>query len=320
MATNKEKYALWAAQQVDMPLFMQAWWMDAVCAGKQWDVILVENALGEILGAMPYLLRSRLGVRYIVMPQQTQIGGIWVDSAISGNQWQVAEVCRQIVEQLDGLKLAYYYQHFPTHSYCVEPMRALGFSTKERVTYRVEELGDAEAMVARFSKNKKRQLQKAKDLIVDKSMTAEAFYRYHLSCLAEQKKAISYTREFFLVLERKLSRLGQCAILAIKDQQGNIHAAAFLVWDRKKMYYLIPCYSLAYGHSGAGALLVLEAMKLCREKHLTFDFEGSIVPSIAEHYRQFGSSPCTYYSVEKCYHPLFRLALWINSLRNLRYR
>ena len=86
------------------------------------------------------------------------------------------------------------------------------------------------------------------------------------------------------------------------------------------MYYLIPTYDPAFGDSGAGALLVLEAIKSAREKKVQFDFEGSMEKGTAEHYRQFGSIPVTYYSVEKTYKPLFRIALWIQKLREWQYR
>ena len=86
------------------------------------------------------------------------------------------------------------------------------------------------------------------------------------------------------------------------------------------MYYLIPAYDPAFGESGAGALLALEAMKLAREKQVQFDFEGSMERGTAKHYKQFGSVPATYYSVEKYYKPIFRIAIWIQKLRELKFR
>ncbi len=313
--TNKERYTEWVAAQEYVPLFMQPWWMDAVCAGKQWDVLLAEDEAGKIIGAMPYLLRKRAWYKYIVMPQQTQIGGIWVTPEVTADKWKTAEVCRLIKEQIDQLGVAYYYQQFMPGSLCVNAMRALGFKTKERVTYRVDDLSNLDELIASFSKNKRRQLQKALSLHAEHAMDAEEFYRFHTRCLAARKRKIGYSREFLLVLERKARRLGQCRILSICNADGQVYAAAFLVWDKSYMYYLIPAYDPAFGDSGAGALLVLEAMKLAREKQVRFDFEGSMERGTAKHYKQFGSTPTTYYSVEKYYKPLFRIALWFQKIR-----
>ena len=48
--TNKERYIEWSAAQEYMPIFMQPWWMDAVCAGKEWDVLLVESQESRVEG------------------------------------------------------------------------------------------------------------------------------------------------------------------------------------------------------------------------------------------------------------------------------
>ena len=318
--TNKERYIEWAEQQEYIPIFMTPWWMDAVCAGKEWNVLLAEDEDGNILGVMPYLLRKRAWYKYIIMPQMSQIGGIWVNAATTADRWITAEVCRQISEQLDKMGLAYYYQQYLPGSLCVDAMRALGFKTHERVTYRVEDLSDLDKLIGSFSKNKRRQLQKALSLHADHSMSIEDFYRFHTHCLQTRKRRITYTREFLLVLERKARRLGQCEVLSVCNADGQPYAAAFLVWDKNYMYYLIPALDYAFNDSGAGALLALEAMKLAREKHVLFDFEGSVNRSVARHYKQFGTIPVTYFSVEKYYKPIFRLAIFFQRLREWRNR
>lgn len=313
--TPKERYTEWAYHQENLPIYLTPWWMDAVCAGKEWDVLLCEDKEGAILGAMPYLLRKRAWYKYIIMPQMTQTGGIWIDPSITADKWQIAEVCRHLKEQLDGMELAYYYQHFVPNSLCVEPMKALGFKVRERVTYRVDNLSNLDELIASFSKNKRRQLQKALSLHTESSMDGEQFYRFHTHCMKVRGKNISYPREFLLVLEKKAKRLLQCRFLSICNADGQTYAAAFLVWDKNYLYYLLPAMDNTYNDSGAGALLALEAMKLAREKHVRFDFEGSMNKGIAWHYKQFGSTPTPYYSVEKYYKPLFRILIWIQKLR-----
>lgn len=295
---------------------MTDWWLDAVCAGKQWDVLLSFNEKGEIQAALPYLLRKRAWMKYIIMPQQTQIGGIWVsDAVLADSENRVADICQDFARQLAEMGLSYYYQHYPIGSPAAEQMRVLGFKVKERITYRIEDLSNLDKVINAFSKNKKRQLQKALSLHADMKMNVEDFYRFHMRCLQEQGKQISYSREFLLVLERKTARLQQSQLLSICNADNEVLAAAFLIWDKHSMYYLIPCYDQKYKDSGAGALLVLEAIKLARQKGVSFDFEGSMIRGVANHYKQFGSTPTTYYSIEKYYHWWFRLAVFWNWLR-----
>ena len=319
--TNKEIYCDFCQNTPELPIFMQDWWLDAVCAGKQWDVLLSFNKNGEIQAAMPYLLRKRAWMKYIVMPQQTQIGGIWIsDVALPDNVDRLTEICQDFTRQLAELGLSYYYQHYPIGSNAIESMRTLGFKIKERITYRIEDLSNLDQVISAFSKNKKRQLQKALSLHAETNMNIEDFYRFHVRCLQEQGKQISYTREFLLVLERKTSRLQQSQIISIHNADNEILAAAFLVWDKNSMYYLIPCYDLKHKDSGASALLVLESIKLARKQGVVFDFEGSMIRGIANHYKQFGSTRTIYYSVEKYYKWYFWFANAYNWLRERRIR
>lgn len=318
--TNKERYTEWVAKQEYLPISMMPWWLDAVCAGKEWDVLFAEDEQKQIMGVMPYLLRKRAWFKYIIMPALSQSGGIWVAPEVTGDRWKTAEVCRQMKEKLDHMGLAYYYQQYIPGSLCVDALRGLGFKTKERVTYRVEDLSDLDQLVDSFSKNKRRQLQKASTLHAERTMEIEAFYRFHSRCMESRKRQLAYSREFLIVLERKARRLKQCEIISICNADGQPYAAAMLVWDKRYMYYLVPTYDPAFKDSGASALLVLEAMKLAREKQVHFDFEGSVERGIANHYKQFGSTPVTYFSVEKYYKPLFCIAIWIQKLREWKFR
>ena len=315
--SNKEAYIVFCEQIPSLPLFLQPWWLDAVTQtdGKIWDVLLAKDENGMTVGAMPYLLRERFGFKYILLPQMTQIGGIVVSPGVEGDKRKIATICRQIKEQLDGMGLAYYHQQFIPGSACVEAMCTLGFTTQAKVTYRVEDLSDIDAVIASFSKNKRRQLHKAKSLHIERGMDVNEFYRLHTEWLASRKRKIRYSNEFLAALEGKARQLQQCEILSVHNADGEPYAAVFLSWDKRYMYYLIPTYNPMYADSGAGALLVLEAMKLAREKHVQFDFEGSMDKGIANHYKQFGSIATTYYAVEKYYNSFFRVAFRIQELR-----
>ena len=330
--TKRELYRDFCQFTPQLPLFMQDWWMDAVCAGKHWDGLLCvktdegyrlsegADKVEDIVAVLPYLLRERMWMRYVLMPQMTQTGGVWLSESVREDAPAVKQVCTLFVDALQTLRLSYYYQHYPLGSIAPQSMQDLDFKLKKRVTYRIEDLSDLDSVINRFSKNKKRQLQKALSLHVDYDLNIEDFYRFHVDCLQQQGKAISYSREFLWVLERKTKRLNQGQVLAIRNADEQLLAAAFLVWDKHSMYYLIPCYSPLHKDSGASALLVLEAIKLSRKLGLAFDFEGSMIRGVAQHYKQFGSTATTYYSVEKYYHWWFWLANLYNRLRERNMR
>lgn len=270
----------------ERPIFLNAWWMDAVCTGKEWRYI----------ADMPCLVRRRFGMKYILMPQQTQIGGKYDGDT------------REIVSALKAEDLAYYCQHFPISSPLPEELAKQGFNIRKHITYRIEDLSDIESLQKTFSENKRRQIRKAANLHPT-SLTPEQFYAFHRQCLQAQGKQIAYSWDFFRTLYAACEAHQAGQILALQDASGQVHAAVFLVYDAQTCYYLIPCYAPAHKDSGAGARIVLESLRFASKHSQTFDFEGSMIPGVANHYAQFGSKPTFFYEVEKVYNPLFPLAL-----------
>lgn len=296
----KDIYCKWAETADGLPLFMRPWWMDAVCAGKEWDAVM----------HMPYLLRRRMGLRYVLMPQLTQIGGYYMDQTEVGN---AAQVAAEIDSHLRGLGLAYYYQRFPIDSPIPHELAKRGYTVRERVTYRIEDIQDMDAVRRGYSENKRRQLKKATDLVCDMDMEAEAFYRFHERCLKAQGKHISYTWPFFKGLYEACAQHDAGQVVRVSDKEGNTHAAAYVVYDQETCYFLIPAYDPQYGKSGAGSLLVDACIRFAREHSRVFDFEGSMIPGVANHYRQFGSVARTYCSVERMANPIFKILLKLND-------
>lgn len=318
--TNKELYAAFCNRHPDMPIMMQPWWMDAVCAGKQWDVMLVKQSEisakesdDEIVAAMPYLLRKRLWYKFIIMPQMTMFGGVWMNEELQESANKQKHLAKLISKRLSEMKIAYYEQNFTVGNPLPELLAKHRMKCLERVTYRIDDLSSIDEVEASFSKNKKRQLHKAEGLQVDYDMTAEEFYRFHTVCMSERKRKLTYSREFLLVLERKARRLGQSAFIRIRKGVQTV-AAAFVVWDKQFMYYLIPAYLPSAADTGASARLADEAIRLAKEKGLCFDFEGGNDDAgIANHYKQFGAQTVTYHSVTRLYRPSFVGLLLLNK-------
>lgn len=315
---NKEIYRRVCATYANIPLFMQHWWMEAVTWGKDWDVLLVCDTTGEPIAALPYLLRKRMGMKYVICPQHTQFSGVWTREDLSDIEQKQAY--DQLIAQLAELHLAYYYQQYPLHSEAPQYMKKMGFRIKQRWTYQIDNLNHLDSVIAKFSKNKKRQLQKALSLHADFSLTAEEFYSFHEYTLQERKKSIGYTREHFLQLYNAAVSQEKGQIIAIRNQEGTLLAAVFLVWDDTTTYFLIPTHSVTYAATGASALMVLESIKWAANHSKVFDFEGGMMRNIEQSYRQFGATKVHYYSVERYYKWIFRLALLYNTIRNRKKR
>ena len=113
--TNKEKYTIFCEQNDFVPIFSQPWWMDAVCIDGYWDVLLYEKN-EEILGALPYYVKKRWGISYITQPEFTQNNGVVIkypqNQKYEKKLSYEKEVMTALIEQLEGLSVAFYQQAF----------------------------------------------------------------------------------------------------------------------------------------------------------------------------------------------------------------
>ena len=307
--TNREKYTQLCTHG-DFPLHARAWWLEQSAHTNSWDVLLLEDKEGRIEAALPYVLSSRLGFRMMLMPRHTQYNYMYVAPTASPDIYcrmadTLAAKCRE--EHIGYVCMQGFYpqaflEALDRHQYCI----------KERVTYRIENIPGEEALLDSFSSNKRRQYKKASMLrLVDLSVAD--FYAFEQSCWSAQGNTIDYPLEWAQSVLGEAVKRGQGRLIAAQDTDGALLASFFMAWDNRYAYFLLPAYYPRTKQQGGMAWLTTQAMRIARSKGLGFDFEGSMIPSIASSYLQFGATPTTYHSIEKYYNPIFRIVIWLHQ-------
>ena len=299
---KKERYIELCAHET-LPLHAQAWWMEKSSIGKEWDAILIENSDQRTEAAMPYHLVHKFGLRAILMPIHTQYHYAYFSSCATEDTFT------HLVEAIEQECRTQHISWYQTQGFYPEPMISAfqkhGFSISKRITYRIATIPERSELPKLFSQNKRRQLRKANGMQLT-NLQADAFYAFHKECMSYRGKHIDYPEEWATAVLSEAVRRGEGVVIGAKNQEGILEAAMFLAWDNKWAYYLLPTYHPAHKDSGAMAWLTYEALCIARGKGLGFDFEGSMIPSIALSYKQFGGTPVTYYRIEKFYNPIMR--------------
>lgn len=315
--SNKELYReLCQTQGDNIPLFQQYWWMEAVCFGKRWEVALAYDEQGQIIGAMPFLLGQKLGMRYVLQPQLTQYNGPWFNYPQDCSEMERLDfekkVSDQLISQVQSYGVSYFYQHFSPAVTNWLPFYWSGFQQTTRYTYRLSDLSDLNAVFEGFNK-KKRQKQILRHdgrYQTTHSMTPAQFADFHAEYWRGKGKKDLLSKSFIeRVCQDAISR-GQGAILALTEQESSdIIYARFIVWDSNCTYSLMSAHGRNETDNGINELLVWRAIQEAATHSKAFDFEGSMDPGIEYFYRLFGSNQTPYFAVSKCYNPLFKLLL-----------
>ena len=311
---KKNRYRKLCDEKQDIPLFMQAWWMDAICIKQNWDVLFYKKN-DKIIAVLVYYIVEKYGFKLIIQPQLTQSNGIWIEYPDNQSSYEIIsfekEIMSNLIEQLNKLRFSYYDQNFQPKITNWLPFFWKGFSQTTRYTYQIKDISDVEKCYQQFSYAKKKQISKAKkNLKTDLILSGELFYKELQQNFKEINQNVFYSKDLFLKLYNECMSRNQGCIITARDNQQNIHAANFIVWDNNCAYNLISTIKKEFRSSGASSLIIWEAIKLMSSKTEKFDFEGSMHESIENSFRQFGTVQIQYFRIKK-YNSL-SLRLFIN--------
>lgn len=302
---NKDLYRQLCIECMDIPLFMQAWWMDAVCIAenKKWDVFLVEQN-SSIIAAMPYHFFKKLGFNIIIQPQHTQYNGVWFqypkNQTINERLSYEKMAMTQIIHQINESKISLFQQNFHFNFTNWHPFYWNGFQQTTRYTYILNDISNTDIVFQNFHTFKQKHIKKAqRDLKVDFDLKADEFHDFHSQSLRKSKNKIFYSKELFKSIVDSATTRNQGKIIAIRDKDNNLHSAAFVVWDFESAYYLISAINPDSKSSGASSLMVWEAIKYLSDKSKKFDFEGSMIENVAKSFEEFGAVQTPYFKISK---------------------
>lgn len=315
--SNKDKYRQLCEEKF-IPFFMQAWWMDAVCGVDKWEVLLSEKE-GVIIGALPYLLVRKSIFKCIIQPQLTQYNGVWIDYPkgikLAKKCSLEKEIMSNLIDQIKQKRIHYFNQNFYYSINNCDPFVSKGFTQSIRYTYVIEDISHPDKVYKPFSYAKQKHIKKSEGkLNVKFDISADAFYDFHAEALSQRDEKIVYSKALFMSIYKSSVERNQGQIISIADNQGNIHAALFVVWDKQSAYYLISAIDTNFKSSGASTLMIWEAIKFLSDKTQIFDFEGSMIESVAKSFKEFGSVRKSYVNISNYYSPIFKLIMQLRKV------
>jgi len=325
MQHNKERYRK-LCEEKNLPLFMQAWWLDAVCPpeGIEWEALLCEelklgeNSNGKIIGAMPYCIVKKFGFKCIMTPRGAQYNGVWIDypeeMKLHKRYSFEKRVMDNLIDQLEALKILYYSQNFHPSFTNWQPFYWRWFKQTTRYTYQIKDLSNLEAVFNDFSSAKQRHIKKENgDLTVDFSLSAEAFYEFHKQCLQQKNAKIEYSQKLFLSIYNESVKRGQGKIITLRDKNNDIQSSIFVVWDKHAAYASVYAYNPQFKSDGFSTKMFWEAIKFVSDKTRIFDFEGSMIEGVAQSYQQFATEQTPFFNISKSYSKLFSFLQFLSK-------
>lgn len=175
-----------------------------------------------------------------------------------------------------------------------------GFSQTTRYTYRLPNLTNLACIWAGVRENIRREIRKAEKIVaVRDDLDIESFIRVWALTFARQGARLPVSRELLYRLDAACEKRCCRRMLFAEDAQGKIHAAAYIVWTADCAYYLMGGGDPDLRKSGAGSLVLWEAIRFASTVSRQFDFEGSMIEPVERFFRAFGGEPVPFFSLSK---------------------
>ena len=294
-----------------MGLFAQGWWLDAACRGRGWDAVVVSES-GEVKAALPYEIHKRGLFTILTQPPLTPWLGPWIKpegGSVGAVLRREERLMAELVQRLP--RFDRFSQNWGYGMTNWLPFYWQGFQQTTRYTYVLTDISSEEAIWAGMQSNIRREIRKA-----------EGRYGLRLRDALDMEpllalNAMTYKRQgrrppdsvILRRIDEACSARGCRRLIVAEDGRGRHHAAAYFVWDRESAYYLVGGMDPELRTSGAMSLVMWEGIRFARTVAKRFDFEGSMVQSIARFFRSFGAEQVGYSHVTKTPSRLLRVII-----------
>lgn len=274
-------------------LFEQPWWLDAVAPGA-WNAVTVEKE-GRVVGRLPYASRRRSGLVCAGNPPLTPTLGPWLHTNAEKYVTNIStekDILTDLIQQLPACDL--FLMTMPSDARNLLPFYWQGFERGSSVTYRLDLQQSLDTIWEGFNKSCRSGIRKAqKNLEVRTDLDIVTFCHVADMSFKRQQLASPLRHDLVARIDDAAERHNARRIFFAEDARGNIHAALYLVWDRRAAYYLMGGADPELRNSAAQRLLIWEAIQFATSVTSSFDFEGSSIQAIEHFIRSFGARQVT---------------------------
>ena len=326
MTQDKALYINLCRTEDSIPLFMKEEWLDVVVMeGESWQVVLVDDGKGRIVGAMTFVMKKKWGLTILSEPLFTPPCGIWLMPMSQHKQHEqyhfVKKTLTELIHQLPPFHFAHF--RFSTALTDWQPFYWAGFKQTTRYTYQLD-LTKEDNLFANFKHNTQRNIKKAERHFqitttndLDKLLTVNDLTFERQNMKSPIPDSVWQRVDAFLnKTEQRTIYLAQNTDGTSRDsREGGIEAAVYIVFDKKTAYYLAGGTSEKGRNLGATPFLLYHAIKEAQSRGMeVFDFEGSMLHGVEAFFRSFNPELKPYFSVWKYRN---RFLSFVDALRKL---
>lgn len=316
---DKEQYSRFCNTHKNLPIYLNDWYLDSTCGHDNWAVLIcVEKE--QILGVLPYYMsKIALFEKKIGMPIITPYMGVYLVLPDGLNKIKRGSFEKKVITALIEALPPFSYFNVRFHQSFKNwlPFFWKGFIQRTMYTYVIRDISDLNRVYSDFKSSVRNKIRKAEKLVkVEISEDIESFYQLEKRTFNRQNLSVGYSLDALKKMDRAFAENNSRTIFFAKDNDDRIHSALYLTYDQNSANVHLVGEDPDLRASGAGSLLVWEAIKYSRNNLgiIQFDFEGSIIENIEENRRAYGAEQVPYHKIQKINSTLLKFIFFLSDL------
>ena len=315
-STQKEHFTAFSAVESTLQLYLQPWWLDAVCPDNSWDVCLAYDETERIKGVWVYHKPHNHGLfSRVKMPYLTPHVGVWVrpQDDFKPNQQAIYTYKKAILEELllQLPQTAFYQQNFHHSVADSQVFHKHQFKVEAYNSYLLEDIYDLEELYDNFTENTRIDIRRAqKDVVFGECDDIELFQRMVDRLNTEQNEKAADTFSTLERLDKILSAKELRKAYVALGTEGVPHAAIYVVYHNQTAHFLLGAGGSESHNERAVTLLLWQAIQQASKEGMTsFDFESGSHPlAWSSVFERFNAFQRPFFKVSKCQNRFY--ALW----------
>ncbi len=287
--------------------YLQPWWLDTVCGDAQhWDVVLCTKSDNTIEGVLVYFKTQLKGlISAIIMPPLTPHCGVYfyIQDAEKLKLHSLLTAKKRILDtliaQLPAVRV--YAQNFHHSLSDWQPFFWKDFKSTVHYTYFLENISDTTIVFNNFKGSVRTAINKAqKNIEIHDCTDTEVFYSVCEKSFLRNKEKLPISFDLFEKLDAQLAARHKRHMYIAYDEDGQNHAAIYIVYDVNSAHYLLGGSDPELRNSGAVPLILWHAIQQAAKAGKTdFDFEGSMIENVEFAFRNFGAQQKPFFRITK---------------------
>jgi Acetyltransferase (GNAT) domain len=300
---SKSDVSLWDKLVESSPhgtVFHYSWWLQD--AGFDYQILVVRDSRGKLVGGIPLPHKSRAGLSLFHSPPLTPFLGPIFDIACLNKAYEKYSLMRH-----GGEAMARAIPAFDTLSYWagstapdLQGFIWAGFDVRVAYTMRFESSTRAEDILVNMTTTHRNKLNKAVryGIQCEELREVDTLLALHKLTFKRHRLQLPYSLEVPRRLVTNSLNRGHARIYAARAH-GDVAAVLFVVNDSRNSYHLIAGVHPLLRSTGAGTLIEWYAIKDALSSGRAFDFEGSHLRGVEQHYRHWGAEARPIWGITK---------------------